>query len=476
MADLPGGDHHDGTGDSVDTWLSEPVTPLLPPQGSFDQIRKRAKRRKLRQVGASAAGVAVLVVVGVAVPRLIVPHLSPIRPAASGPTQQPHSHQPSQPSITPGSGEATDSTPFKSPTPTPTPALPSVPGNFQPSSVTFIGTETGWVIGQAGHPGHCGPPNADDCTSIARTDTYGNSWYGVSAPVTGAPSGSRGVGQIRFVGTEDGWAFGPELWATHDAGATWTRIPTHGMRVIALEASDGRVFAVWARCGGGLLGLTSGCTDFSLYSAAATSDTWAEVPGATDLSLGSTTAAASLVLSGHQVHLFAPDGEVLSGPDSGARLIAATSGGTPTHAPCAPGVDQASGQPAQALLASTGSGLILLCPGPAVGSDQRKALFYSADGGTTWQPEGTAPRTGIATSLAGTPAGGVVVATDQGIEISAHPGSTWQAGGNTSLAGGFSYVGMTTNSLGVAIPAQQSLHAVWFTYDGGQHWQASKLP
>jgi hypothetical protein len=479
MADLPGGDHNDGAGDRIDTWLGEPVAPLLPPQGAFDQIRGRARRRKIRQVGMSAAGVAVLVVVGVAVPRLIIPHLSPNPPTAIGRTQQPRSHPPTQPTLTPGSREATGSTPLKT-TPPATPRLAPAPPNFQPASVTFVGTAagtaTGWVIGQAGTPGHCGPPKAYVCTSIARTDDAGGSWHGVPAPVTGAPNGSRGVGQIRFLTPGDGWAFGPELWATHDGGAHWTRIPTHGMRVVALETSGGRAFAVWARCDGGLLGLAAGCTDFSLYSAAATSDSWSKVPGATGLSLGSAVSSASLVLSGGQVHLFAPDGEVLSGPATGGRMIAATSGGTPAHAPCTPGVGQRGGQPTQALLASTGNGLILLCPSTAIGDAQHKALYYSADGGTTWQPEGTAPRTGIATSLAGTPDGGVVLATDQGIQTSAHPGSTWRAAGDTSLPGGFTYVGMTTNTQGIAIPAQQSLHSVWFTFDGGHHWQASQIP
>jgi hypothetical protein len=34
---------------------------------------------------------------------------------------------------------------------------------------------------------------------------------------------------------------------------------------------------------------------------------------------------------------------------------------------------------------------------------------------------------------------------------------------------------MTTTAQGVAIPADQSVHAVWFTYDRGTHWQPSAV-
>jgi photosystem II stability/assembly factor-like uncharacterized protein len=39
-------------------------------------------------------------------------------------------------------------------------------------------------------------------------------------------------------------------------------------------------------------------------------------------------------------------------------------------------------------------------------------------------------------------------------------------------AGGFRYVGMTTASLGVAVPADAALGAVYTTSDGGKSWTA----
>jgi hypothetical protein len=36
-------------------------------------------------------------------------------------------------------------------------------------------------------------------------------------------------------------------------------------------------------------------------------------------------------------------------------------------------------------------------------------------------------------------------------------------------------VGMTTSQQGVAVPANVSMDAVWFTYDGGAHWVKSPV-
>src|SRR5690348_17885436 len=47
-----------------------------------------------------------------------------------------------------------------------------------------------------------------------------------------------------------GWAYGPQLYATHTSGRTWAQVGTGGLRVTALETVGDRVFAVWASCTG----------------------------------------------------------------------------------------------------------------------------------------------------------------------------------------------------------------------------------
>jgi len=465
--------------DDVDTWLHERVTPLLPHPGAFERIRRRARRRKLARAALAAAGAAVVVAAGITVPQLVLHGRFNGAPTALSDTA-PSVHSPS-PSPAKPSTAGTAVRDSSSPTPRPTEA--AVPPNFAPTSVTFVSTGTGWVIGQAGTPGYCGPPSAYICTSMAVTNDGGATWHGLPAPVSGAPDGGTGVGQVRSLDGVSGWAFGPQLYATHDGGHTWAKIATHGMRVTDLETVNGRAFAVWARCTGTGPDFAGNCTSFSLYSTPAGLDAWSPVPGATGLaaSPAGTPGSAQLVLTSGQGYLLTPAGGLISGPATGTAGWGpvTTSQGAAVALPCAPGNAENSGHPLRAMLASTGSGLVLLCAGQESGSRQAKALYYSADGGRTWSPAGLAPARGIAMSLSGTPGGPVMVATSGGIDVSANaPGSgplAWRTARGATAPGGYTYVGMTTSAQGVAVPANQSLDAVWFTYDGGAQWQVSPV-
>ncbi len=240
--------------DELDDWLARDVQPLAPPPGTFEHIHRRARRRKLNQALLAAAGAVVVLAGGVLIPAAATgllsgrrrhpgrpPPASPTRPAA--PSTAPATSAPASPSPTHSPG------PAAAPCPRPPRGQPA-PAGFQPTSITMIGTTIGAVIGQAGTPGHCGPPVADDCTSLAGTSDDGTSWYGISAPVTGAPDAATGVGQLRFLNLSDGWAFGPQLYATADGGRDWTAVPTDGLRVTGLEAAGDRAFVVLARCQG----------------------------------------------------------------------------------------------------------------------------------------------------------------------------------------------------------------------------------
>jgi hypothetical protein len=460
--------------DDIDTWLEERVTPLLPRPGTFDQIRRRARRRKLRQAAMAAAGAALVVAAAVVVPRVVLSgHVggTPIAQSGSPTPVQHNSPSPAHPSPSVTSGPQS-----ASPTPTPTPASASVPPNFAASSVTFVSTSTGWVIGQAGTPGQCGPPKPYVCTSLAATGDAGHTWRGMPAPVTGAPGGATGVSQVRSLNGLSGWAFGPQLYATHDGSQTWTRIPTHGMRVTGLETVNGVAFAIWARCAGTGPDFAGDCTGFSLYSSPAGQDAWTPVAGATGLSApAGAPGSAQLVLTGGRGYLLAPDGHLFSGPVASPARWRPVS----TPLPCAPGAAEVGGHPLRAMLASTGPGLVLLCAGQGSGVTQARTLYYSADRGRTWNPAGPAPSRGTAMSLSGTPDGPVLVATSDGIHVSVNaPGSgtlSWRTARGAAAHGGYSYVGMTTSAQGVAVPANVGLDAVWFTYDGGVHWQKSPV-
>jgi hypothetical protein len=460
--------------DDLDAWLEAQVHPLPPPPGTFELIRRRARRRKIGRAAAAAAGAAAVITLIAAVPTLIIPRLQ------LGPGQARNSAATGQTlSPSPGHGSATPRA--SAPAPAPAPAAgPTVPTNFAATSVTFIGTRTGWVLGQAGTPGDC-PIIKQDCTSIASTDDGGMTWHGVHAPVTGAANGSTGVSQIRFLNHDDGWAFGPELFATQDGGQTWTNISTGGLRVTALETRGDRAFAVWARCAGSGANFAAGCTSFSVYSVIAGGNNWAPVTGAmAAVSPSGAAGSASLLLTGSSGYLLTPNGNLLSGPVSGQgswQMRSAPPAAVPAAAPpCAPGAAQSDGQPAGELLAATSpSGLVALCVGQAAGGSQVKTAYTSSDGGTMWQRAGTAPAAGTATSVAGTPTGTIMVATSLGIDVSADGGATWTAADIAVPPGGFAFVGMTTSARGVAVPADPNQDAVWFTVDGGRSWQASPI-
>ena len=445
--------------DDLDSWLDGRIDPLPPPPGTFELIKKRARRRKFRRLAVGAGAAAVIVAAAVTVPQVV--NLPVLNPTTASGVANGRSSTPA-PSASGGATAASSSaSPIQS-------KAPPVPGNFRPSSVTFIGTQTGWVIGQAETPGNCA---TQYCTSVARTDDAGKTWTGVPAPVTGQADGATGVSQIRFLNGADGWAFGPQLYATHDGGHTWAQVVTDGLRVTDLETVDGRAFALFASCTGTGPAFAATCTSYSLYSSPASADHWTPVGPATS---GLGGGAASMVLTQTRGYLLAPDRTLYSGPVNGSAPWQAVA-----NVPCPVGQPLADGQPTGALLAAADTtNLVLACASSsAPGTQQAKQVFTSDNGGMTWQNAGAAPSLGLATSVAATPDGTYVLATGQGIDVQPAGSGAWQAAtlNGPALARGFGYVGMTTDAQGIALPADPAVGTVWFTFDGGQTWRPSAV-
>jgi hypothetical protein len=454
-------DRHD---DDLDSWLNQRIDPLAPPPGTFELIKRRARRRKYRKLAITAASAAVIVAAAVTVPQVVNLQVSP------SPGAQAAAGQSSAASTATGGGSAAAS--GAATVPSPRPSAAPVPANFRPTSVTFVGSNTGWVIGQAGTPGQCA---TQYCTSVARTDDAGKTWAGVPAPVTGAPNGATGVSQIRFLNLKDGFAFGPELFETHDAGHTWTQVDTNGLRVTDLETVGNRAFAVFASCTSSGADFAADCTSFTLYSAAAAGGTWTPVGTATSgLTDGAASEAASLTLTGSRGFLLAPDGKLYAGPVDGSgawQLVNAISSSCPVGTP------QPNGQPSGALLGVVSAKELILACATSTAGGQKKLVFSSLNGGGSWIGMAVAPTAGTATSIAASPSVSVVLATDQGIDLLPAGAVSWQAASlaATVPAGGFSYIGMTTDQQGVALPASPAAGTVWFTFDGGKSWRPSPV-
>lgn len=455
--------------DPLDSWLDQQVQPLPPPPGTFELISRRARRRKVRKLAVTVVSAAAVVAAAViATPPLLSLNVkpTPVAGSAAGSQSSPTASGGVQPN-----GTATRYSP--KPTTPPTQAAPAygpVPPNFQPVSVTFVSTSSAWVIGQAGTPGTCANKgNPYICTSIAFTNDAGKTWHGGPAPATTGPSGAQGVSGIRFLDGTSGWAFGPELWATHDAGKTWSQVDTHGARVTDLETAGDRAFALWATCSGGTsTGFAADCTSYTLMTTTSGADTWTPVGGATSgLTLGGAATSAVLALTGTTGYLLGPDGTLYSGPLDGAWQRAGT-------AQCQPGPAAPSGLPGSALLALANSATVIVACNAASGV----RVYTSADSGATWDAQPVSAWSGVgdqasATSLAAAPDGTLTLAAGNGIYVLPSGASEWkQAQVDSAPAGGFSYVGMTTNDQGVALPASASLHEIWMTFDGGQTWAA----
>jgi hypothetical protein len=102
-------------------------------------------------------------------------------------------------------------------------------------------------------------------------------------------------------------------------------------------------------------------------------------------------------------------------------------------------------------------------------------VMRSSNGGVSWSTAGDPPSAGITTSVAAAQGNLVVLATDSGLYLSGTGGASWRqvATGPAGAAGkrGFSYVGMTSTTNGVALPADPSLGEVFITTDGGSTWR-----
>jgi len=468
--------------DPLDRWLSQQAQPLPPPPGTFELITRRARRRKVRKLAVTlVSAAAVAAAVAIAVPVGLNLHLS--SPSARGANVADGGGSTGPGTQSPNGSGSPVKTSSPSASATNSATAPSglahpVPGNFQPTSVTFVSSQAAWVIGQAGTPGTCDNKDAYICTSIARTDNAGQSWEGGPAPDTTGPNGATGVSAIRFLNATYGWAFGPELWATGNGGTSWSKVDTSEARVTDLETSGGRAYALWANgcstpSGASASAFAADCTSYTLMTATAASGDWTPVGKATSgLTNGGAPTSAVLALTGSNGYLLAPDGALYSGSIGGTWSQVGTSA-------CEPGAAQADGLPSAAQLALVSSDqLWIACNGTSAGSPP--VMYTSDNGGSTWtQPSAASwsgtdvSAVGSTTSLAAAPDGTLTLATTSGIWYLPDNGERWEpsnATGGGAPKGGFSYIGMTTDEQGVAVPADTSLHEIWMTSDGGATW------
>jgi len=266
--------------------------------------------------------------------------------------------------------------------------------------------------------------------------------------------------KVRFANARDGWAFGPQLWATHDGGVSWHQLATT-THAFDVEASAGLVYLLESGCS------TDSCAaPAKLLKAGVASDTFAAVAGA--LPIGT---SGQLALHGKAVWVFG------GAQDSGPSYLSSTDGVSWQRRanPC----PQGSGPSSLAGIApATTSTVYLLCASDPGAGSETKVVLLSTDGGATVHATAAAPaRGGIAGGIAAASASVVAVGAQSGaswIYRSSDAGRTWASAFEKGDGGlGIEDLGFTTSTQGVAIygtPGNGNPSQLLMTHDAGGTW------
>jgi photosystem II stability/assembly factor-like uncharacterized protein len=283
---------------------------------------------------------------------------------------------------------------------------------------------------------------------------------------------------VRFADAANGWIFGPGLWVTHNGGASWRQLSTHGQMVTSLEAADGRAVAVFATT-----------TTFQVYTSAVGSDTWQPVPGASGPASGGIDDVdrnPQVAIEGSIAYV-ASDGETADDTTNGGVLLSGPADGSAPWQRLPVPCPRYNDFPMP--VAAAPGELVLGCGGSAAMGTSPKYVYRSTDGGHTWTTgpapgspyTGELPEAGFLDDIAVTPAGAIVASGDREAYFSWDNGTTWHT--PTALAAAVSrdayagevLIGMTTSEQGFALPLTEIFDAngsswIWMTYDAGHTW------
>jgi photosystem II stability/assembly factor-like uncharacterized protein len=114
-------------------------------------------------------------------------------------------------------------------------AGPSAHGSFIALSFTAVSAAHWWILGAV-------PCGARDCLSIRTTTDAGAHFRSLPAPPVAFTPGAAPAESISFADADDGWVFGPKLYASHDGGRRWTAVSMPGS-VGDLQAGAGEIYA-----------------------------------------------------------------------------------------------------------------------------------------------------------------------------------------------------------------------------------------
>ncbi len=335
-------------------------------------------------------------------------------------------------------------------------------GQFSAIDASFASPTIGWLLGV--------PPCASrqhPCRTLLlrKTTDGGKTWVAAQPPPapwsTWTDTPASAVRQILFTNSRDGWAWGPGLWSTRDAGATWRRVRVIGGPVQSLAVAGGRVLAATGRCGQA----DPWHCRFQVYTTRAGSGLWRPIPGAR----GGPTAPARLVVSGGTGYVVSTTGDLrsvlLSGPVNGSARWRPLG----NRNPC-PGAFSLA-------LATAGRWLFLGCGFEPGAGNQVKTAYVSASDGRTWRRVASPPFGGYLDAASMTTGGTIMLSGGRmDVYISVNRGRSWYTSPSLNYAAGLAGAGdslsadATSNTTGYAFQAGVFKHQIWITHDAGRHW------
>jgi photosystem II stability/assembly factor-like uncharacterized protein len=328
------------------------------------------------------------------------------------------------------------------------------------------------------------------CRGLVGSTHDGGATFGPLVEVTSWPCAENPPAQaLAFDDRGDGFLYGPDLFVTHDGGATWARSRQPGaiLSVVALGRS---VWSVWSECPASS---TEQICPLALRESADGGRTWsssmAPADALTSVGVEGESGQTSLVrLSPSSAYLLGGNsglgnGNVLTQPmwftsDGGASWSTrSTTCATPGFV---------------AMAAAPDGSLVTVCAGTSGAGSQEKSAQRSTDGGVTWAVESNCPFGAPTSPCESAPLnfgylGGIVAPAPDtvflygdraALLVSHDEGTRWQEVrpqiGGTSW--GTSRVTFFNESDGVVLGDNERQASapllLWHTSDGGRRWRS----
>ncbi len=329
-------------------------------------------------------------------------------------------------------------------------SLPAtVPAHFAPQSFTAIGELTWWLLGPAPCPaGQTGP-----CGSIIRTTDGGRNFTGVptpQAPLTPSARSGTGYSQLGFADAQNGYAYGPALYSTHNGGTTWSPVNVGGT-VTQLAISGGQAYAIVSPTGG---------AGGKLIRSPVGHDDWTVDDAAAAVSGGLWVQSSAVIV------------QSAAGTGVGANVLVSHDGGAtfttyPAPSPGFPCQFSAPDPPVVWAACPTGTE-----SGVWRSSDGGAHFTIAAGTGTSLRLANSAPFAAASSSIA-------VVGAQPMIYRSDNSGALWSQVGPSGVAQ-WAYLGFTDATHGVALgymgSTAQANERLYYTIDAGQTYHLVPLP